>query len=92
MTTLPTETKQVYVDGSVYYDAGHGIEIQVVYDKDILFTVPTSLDMEDPYGEAIATLVRAHATKLIRERLLGIAIMFKQSRWEIDCTIRDIEE
>lgn len=92
-TALPTEpTKRVYVEGSVYYDAGHGVEIQLTYDKDVTFEVPVDIDMDYPYAEPLAGLVQSHAIALIKRRLVGVGIKFNKNNWEMSTNTHDVIE
>ena len=88
---MPT-TKKVFVDGVAIYDAGHGVEIKVVYDKDIVFVVPVDAEMDYPYTEPLAGLVQSHAISLIKRRLVGIGIKFNKGNWEMDFSTHDVIE
>ena len=93
MTTLPNQqgpTKQVYVYGNVYYDAMDGVEVQVFFDHEVVFTVPVDMNLEEPSDELHA-LIMANAINRVRERLkLGITMI--KARWDADYVVHNVGE
>jgi len=94
MTTLPNQqapTKQVYVYGNAYYDAMEGVEIKVFFDHNIVFTVPASVDIEEPDAELDAMVMR-NAEERARQRLIGLSMVLRPIHWELEYSVHNVGE
>jgi hypothetical protein len=86
-------TKQVYVDGSLYYYIGEGAEIKVSYDHSnlILFTVPADMDIEGHTPE-LNPLVIENATERVRGGYLGSSITLDPETWVLEFSVHNVGE
>jgi hypothetical protein len=85
-------TKQVYVDGSLYYYIGEGAEIKVSYDHSnlILFTVPADMDIAGPTTE-LNSMVIENATERVRGGYLG-SITLNPVDWVLEFSVHNVGE
>jgi hypothetical protein len=85
-------TKQVYVDGSLYYYIGEGAEIKVSYDHSnlILFTVPADMDIEGHTPE-LNLMVIENATERVHGGYLG-SIALDPVEWVLELNVHNVGE
>jgi hypothetical protein len=85
-------TKQVYVDGSLYYYIGNGSEIKVSYDHNdpILFEVPATMDIEGHTPE-LNSMVIENATERVRGGYLG-NITLDPETWVLEFSVHNVGE
>jgi hypothetical protein len=74
----------------MFYDAYSGVEIHCFFDHEIVFTVPASMDNEEPSDE-LHKQVLANATARLRN-VLGTLITLKDTCWEADYVVHNVGE